>query len=77
MEKEGRRSETREVVLLTIGVIITIVWSIAVLVQVVAPTHVVPLQVHVIMGSVALFFFGGAVREARKSMRNGNGGSSA
>lgn len=69
MAKGARNGETREVVLLTIGVVITVVWSIAVLVQVADPSHVVPTQVHVIMGTVALFFFGGAVHQARKNIR--------
>lgn len=61
----------REVVLLSIGVAVAAVWVLAVSVEVVLPTHVVPKEVHAIMFLVATFFFGGAAREAWKSGKEG------
>lgn len=51
---------------------VTIVWTVATLVQVVDPGRVVPTYANVIMGIVATAFFGASVVVARK--RNGNGG---
>lgn len=60
MAKGENDSPARERVLLIIACAITLVWCCAVIVQVVAPNHPVPLEVHGIMATVAASFFGGS-----------------
>lgn len=62
----------RERILLAIGCTVTIVWAVATLVQVVFPDRPVSGEVHLVMMTVAGFFFGGAALEARKK-QNGDG----
>ncbi len=69
-EDRSRGSLARERVLLSIGCVVTAVWAIGSLVQFAYPTHVVPWQVHLVMFSVASFFFGKAAFE---SYRGGGG----
>ena len=65
------RGGLAERVLLAIGCAVTAVWVIAVLVQVVLPSHVVPQEVHGIMFVIASSLFGSAAWASRKSGRNG------
>lgn len=69
----SERGSVRERVLLGIGCTVTAVWVIAVLVQVIFPTHVVPQAVHGIMFVIASSFFGSAAWAARRNEKNGNG----
>lgn len=62
----------RELVLLGLGVFVFLIWGIAVMVQVIAPQHVVPNQVHAIALVVAgSFFAGGAVAGLKKGNNGG------
>lgn len=58
--------ETREIVLLVLGCVITAVWVVSVLVQIVFPSRVVPQEVHAIMLILVPILFGGAAWQARK-----------
>lgn len=68
-----REQSAYERVFLGIATTVTIVWSIANLVQVVSPVRQAPTSVNVIMGIVATSFFGAAVYAGRRAERNGNG----
>lgn len=67
-------NELREVVLLALGCVITAVWVLGVVVQVIFPTHVLPTEVHGVMLVLVPILFGGAAWTARKQNGNGNGG---
>jgi hypothetical protein len=64
---DPRKSAAREKVLLGIGCAVTAVWAVAVLVQVIFPSHVVPYEVHGIMLVIASGFFGSAAVAGRRS----------
>lgn len=67
MANGGRpQSDATEKVLLGIACVVTVVWAIATMVQVVAPSHPVPGYANLVMMSVATFFFGGAIFQGRK-----------
>lgn len=66
-DDDTRKREARELVLLTIGVFVTLVWGTAVLVQVVLPSHPVPTEVHGVMLVIMGGFFGGAAIAGRKA----------
>lgn len=72
----GETSSAYERTFLGIAVTVAAVWAIATLVQVAFPSHVVPLSVNAIMGTVSASFFGGAAlagRRRRESEKS-NGG---
>lgn len=58
--------------LLVVGTIVMAVWGIAVVAQVILPSHKVPSEVHQIALAVVLGLFGGAAIAGRKP-KNGNG----
>jgi len=58
--------ETREIVLLVLGCVITAVWVISVLVQIALPSRVVPAEVHAVMLLLVPILFGSAAWQARK-----------
>lgn len=73
MSQRDPGSVARELVLLGIGVFVTLVWGIAVMVQVVSPAHVVPTEVHGVMLVIAGgFFAGGAIAGAKRKAENGS-----
>jgi MFS-type transporter involved in bile tolerance (Atg22 family) len=61
-----------ERVFLGIAITVTIVWSVATLVQIAFPTRVVPEYANFIMMTVAGGFFGGAVLSSKRNV-NSNG----
>jgi hypothetical protein len=66
-------SSAYEKTFLGIAITVAAVWAIATLVQVAFPSHVVPLSVNAIMGTVATSFFGGAFvagRRRREAAKN-------
>lgn len=66
----GRRRSTSsayERTFLGIAITVVVVWTIATLVQVAFPNHVVPVSVNVVMGTVATAFFGGALLSSRRA----------
>lgn len=69
-QSDRPRGSARERILLAIGCVVTLVWVVAVLVQVVLPSHVVPAEVHGIMFIIASSLFGSAAWAARKSEKN-------
>lgn len=62
----------REVILLAIGCAVVFVWSVSVLVQVIAPRHVIPSGVNEVTLAVVAGLFGGAAIAGRKKNGNGN-----
>lgn len=70
---EDRPSETYERVYLGIAITVTIVWTVATLVNVVVPGHPVPPYANIMMGIVASCFFGGAViqNQRRRILNDG------
>ena len=69
-----RNSKAYERVYLGIAVVVTGVWTVATLAQVVDPRRVVPTYVNLVMLSVAGAFFGASIVATRRSERkNGNG----
>lgn len=66
-------NEIRETVLLLLGCVICAVWVVAVLVQVVFPTHIVPTEVHGVMLILIPLLFGGAALAARKQEKSEGG----
>lgn len=64
-----RGSTAYERVFLAIAAVVTAIWAVAQLVQIISPTHVAPQYVNYVMVSVAGSFFGGAVLTGRR--RNG------
>lgn len=63
----GRPSSAYERTCLGIAITVTAVWAIATLVQIVAPSHPVPVTVSATMGIVATGFFSGAYFWSRRS----------
>ena len=63
-------AELRETVLLIIGCAVTFAWVVAVIVEVIFPTHAVPAEVHGIMALLIPALFGSAAYQGRKA-RNG------
>lgn len=73
MPQGERIGVARELVLLGIGVFIVLIWGIAVMVQVISPSHVVPTEVHGVALVVATgFFSAGAIAGWRKGQNNGS-----
>jgi hypothetical protein len=68
----GRGPVLREAVLLVIGCVVTLVWAIATIAQVIFPERQVSGEVHLIMLAVAGSFFGSAALSSRKT--NGKNG---
>jgi hypothetical protein len=74
-KRDLAKSSAHEKVYLGIAVVVTAVWTLATVVQVVDPVRVVPTYANVIMGIVATAFFGASVIAGRKNGKNGNGGA--
>ncbi len=74
MQKEARdRHAFREAVLLGLGCIVTLVWSISTLVPLIYTDRQVDGGVHLVMLTVAGGLFGAAAIAGRKANGNGNG----
>ena len=71
---EPRSFQAREALMLGIACVVTIVWAVATIAQVIAPSHVVPEYANLAMMLVAGSFFTGSIITRKR--RNGNGASS-
>ena len=68
-----RDTNAREALLLGIACVVTVVWAVATITQVIAPTHIVPEYANLAMMLVAGSFFSGSVLARRRRNGNGNG----